>query len=191
VNEEIEFGQHARWLPIPLGVDPEEIRRELAAAFAPTTPDADTYAAAVAGVATRLAADADPATPTLAAWALVRTPNEIDVCGFATLRVTHVGPDTTDDDALAAVTGAMEVIAEPLTQRIQTLSGEALSLRVRPLVRPDDGPTQVHQLNAVLWVRPQHQALFVLSQYETDLAQAVPAADLLDELAAGFAGMQP
>ncbi len=191
MKDEIVPAEHAHWAPIPLGQDPEVIRQQYAAAFSATTPSADVYAAAIAGVATQLQESPGDGTVNLAAWARVRTPNEIDVLGYATLRVSPLAEGATRDDVLAMLTDGQELYTEPLVGDLATSSGDALTVRVRPLVRAEDGQVEVHQVNAVVWARPEHQAVFTLTSYETDLVEAVPAGDLLDELAVGIAGMEP
>lgn len=189
MNEQIELGEHAYWAPIPLQEDPEEIRQRYASAFASSTPDADAVAAAIAGVATQLQAPTTDGTVNLAAWARVGVPNELDVRSFATLRVVPLEQDARDEDVLTLLVEGQELYQDPGVQTLATRSGDALSVQVRPLVRTDDGQIEVHQVNAVLWPRPTHQALFMLSSYETDLIEATEAAPLLDELAAGIVGM--
>jgi hypothetical protein len=189
MNEQIELGEHAHWAPIPLHEDPDVIRQRYASAFADTTPGADAVAAAIAGVATQLQAPTVDGAVNLAAWARVGTPNELDVRSFATLRVVPLEDDASDEDVMALLVEGQELYQEPAVETLATLSGDALSVRVRPLVPADDGQIEVHQINTVLWPRPAHQALFMLSSYETDLIEATEAATLLDELAAGIAGM--
>lgn len=191
MKDEIELAEHAHWAPIPLTEDPEVIRQRYAEAFASPDLDADAAAAAIAGIAAQLQLPADDGSVNLAAWARVATPNELDVRAFATLRVVPLAADATREDVLALLTEGQELFQDPLVADLETASGAALSVQMRPLVLADDGQSQVHQVNAVLWSRPTHQALFMISSYETDLVEAVPAADLLDELAAGCTGMAP
>ncbi len=188
MNEHIELGEHASWAPIPLHEDPEVIRQQYASAFA-ETPHADTIAATLAGVASKLQVPTDDGTVNLAAWARVGTPNELDVRSFATLRVVPLEEDATEQDVITLLLEGQELYQDPDVETLETRSGEAMTVRVRPLVRTDDGQIEVHQVNTVLWPRPAHQALFMLSSYETDLVEATNAADLLDELAAGIGGM--
>lgn len=189
MNEELELGEHAYFAPIPLDQDPEVIRQQYASAFASTTPDSDAVAAAIAGIASQLQAPTTDGAVNLAAWARVGTPNELDVRSFATLRVVPLEEDARDEDVMALLLEGQELYQDPAVETLPTRSGDALSVRVRPLVRADDGQIEVHQINAVLWSRPGHQALFMLSSYETDLVEAMDAGDLLDELAAGIEGM--
>ncbi|MCD9199315.1 hypothetical protein [Aeromicrobium wangtongii] len=189
MNEHIELGEHAYWAPIPLDEDPEVIRQRYAAGFTSSTLDADAGAAAMAGVAAQLQAPTADGTVNLAAWARVGVPNELDVQAFAALRVVPLEEDARDEDVIALLTEGHELYQEPVVETLSTRSGDALSVRVRPLVHAEDGQIEVHQINTVLWSRPQHAALFVLSSYETDLVEATAAAILLDELAAGIGGM--
>lgn len=189
MNEQIEPAEHAQWAPIPLGVDPEEIREQFASAFASSSYDADASAAAMAGVAAQLQAPTSDGAVNLAAWARVGTPNELDVRGFATLRVVPLEADASHDDVMALLLEGQELFQEPATTTIGTQSGDAVSVQLRPLVHTADGQVEVHQVSAVLWSRPTHQALFMLSSYDVDLVQATDTAVLLDELAVGIAGM--
>lgn len=189
MNEHIEPAEHAHWAPIPLGAEPEEIRTRFAAAFASQTYDADASAAAMAGVAAQLQAPTSDGTVNLAAWARVGTPNELDVQGFATLRVVPIESGASADDVLGLLLEGQDLFQEPAVTTIGTASGEAVSVQLRPLVPGADGQTEVHQVSAVLWSRPAHRALFVLSSYDLDLVEATDAARLLDELAVGIAGM--
>jgi hypothetical protein len=189
MNEQIELGEHAQWAPIPLGVDPDEIREQLAAAFASSSYDADAAAAAMAGVAAQLQAPTSDGAVNLAAWARVGTPNELDVRGFATLRVVPLEAGASDDDVMALLLEGQELFQDPAVTTISTRSGDAVSVQVRPLVHTAGGQVEVHQVSAVLWSRPSHQALFMLSSYDVDLVEATDTAVLLDELAAGISGM--
>jgi hypothetical protein len=190
MDEQIELTEHARWAPIPLGVDPEEIRTQLAGAFAGAASyDADAGAAAMAGVAAQLQAPPSDGSVNLAAWARVATPNELDVLGFATLRVVPLEPDASHDDVMALLLAGQQLFQDPAVTTISTRSGDAVSVQLRPLVDGPDGQVEVHQVSAVLWSRPTHRALFMLSAYDLDLVEATETAELLDELAAGIAGM--
>jgi hypothetical protein len=190
---EIEATGHELWVPVPLDCDPEGLQQRLVDRF-----DADPegtvvdHAAMVAGVARRLidanASSEETAIMALAAWALVEEPDTLRVRAFATFRVAVMDPGTTADEVARGLVGTDPMFQEPVSRTLDTLSGEAVSMRIRPMV-DEDGASRVHELAAVLWSRPETGAWYVLSTYSLDLVEAAEVGELLDELAAGISGL--
>lgn len=187
----IEVTGHELWVPIPLDRDPDEVHDQLSDRFGPGDPAADN-AALLSGVARRLAEADDGAGRTgvhnLAAWALVTQPDELVVRALATLRAVLLEPGVTAEEVVRGLAGDEPLFEAPAVRPIDTRSGEALTVRLRPMV--DEGPVpQVHELAAVLWARPEVEAWHVLSTYSTDLVEAREVGELLEELAAGIEGL--
>lgn len=186
MSEFIEASSHPLWLPIALDRTAEDLQESVVDRFGPGSED---VAAAMAGVAHQLreagGTVADDGMVNLAAWALLVEPEVLDVRAFATLRAIGIVDDITQQEAVDAVIGDATVFQAPQVETFETLSGDATSLRFRPMV--DDA--EVHEVLAVLWPRPQSHALYVLSTYSTDLVESADIGDLLDELGAGIQGL--
>lgn len=182
---DIEGYSHARWVPIPLDQEADAVHDALVKRFGPSAEDS---ASAMTGVVRQLqqanAATADDGLINLAAWALVAEPGVLDVQAFATLRAIGITDDLTQAESVEAVVADAVLFQAPVVETMETMSGDATSLRFRPM----DGD-EVHQIMAVLWTRPASNALYVLSSYSTDLVEAAEVGDLLDELGAGIGGL--
>lgn len=192
MSEDIVAAGHAYWLPLPLEESEAALTQDLRERFAETTP-ADALELEAAGLAMIVEELAKPLpeesdTRNLAAWALLHDPERLDTRGFATLRAVRVAAGTSEEECVSLVVEDQPLYQDPLVTRMETRSGDAISLRFRAMVE-EDGETQVHQTSAVLWPRTEHHLLFVLSNYATDLVEAAGIADRLDELAAGIEGL--
>lgn len=191
---DIESTGHRNWVPIPLDVAPDAVHAQLLDRFSGAGADdrvADT-AAALTGAANQLLAANEQSradgVQNLAAWALVGDDDILDVHGFATLRISPLEEALSDEAYVRLLTDGETLFQPPLVETMETMSGDAISLRFRPMF-DDSGESQVHQVSAVLWPRPEAEALYTLSSYSTDLVEAAEAGDLLDELGAGFKGL--
>lgn len=189
ISDDLIVGGHELWVPIPLDGDPDDLHEQLLDRFG--TDDAAAAAAALlTGVARQLGDARQPAAGRpvqLAAWGLLSEPQTLDVRALATLSLAFA--DTAEAaDVVSSLAEGETLFEDPDTQPIDTRSGEAISVRLRPMV-DDDGTTQVHEVVAVLWARPDDSAWYILSTYVDDLVEAREIGDLLEELAAGVEGL--
>lgn len=156
----IEAGGHELWLPIPLEGDPEWLHEELVRRFGDGDETADN-AALVVGAALQLGEanlEADrTGMQNLAGWALLDQPDQLTVRALAALRVVLVEGDLTAAEVLAELSGGETLFESPVSQPMDTRSGEAVTVRLRPMVE-EAGTSRVHEIAAVLWPRPEHQA---------------------------------
>ena len=187
MKDEIEVAEHPRWVPVPLDQDPESTRQHWEG-VAEGAPDPAGVGAAMASVVRQLQTSDDPNVVPLAAWALLEPTGALDVSGFAVLRLMPVEPTADEDSVVRDLVSGTPVFSDPLIGQVETRSGTAVSVRLRPMVEVDGRP-EVHHLVTVLWVRPSHQALFTLSHYGTDLTASLETADLVEELASGVDGL--
>lgn len=189
--DDIEATGHQYWIPIPLDVPPDALYQLLLERFAGSGSENDVAnsASAMIGVANELRREGqDDGLGNLAAWALTRQPDKLDLGGFAALRVSSTEEGWTDDDCVHEVIAELPLYQDPVVERMETMSGEALSVRYRPMVE-QDGETQVHQVSAVLWPRLDERLVFTLTNYSFDLVEAAEVGDRLDELGAGIKGL--
>jgi hypothetical protein len=191
VNDVIEATGHELWLPIPLDRETDGMYDELLQRFGHRDQAPDS-AALVVGVARRLAdANADverTGMQNLAAWALLERPDVLTVRALATLRVALLEPDLSADEVVRGLSDGESLFEAPVLQPMDTRSGEALSVRLRPMVE-EAGASRVHEVAAVLWQRSAQQAWYILSTYVTDLVEAAEIAGFLEELGAGIEGL--
>lgn len=187
MKDEIEVAEHPRWVPVPLDQDPETTRQHWES-VAEGADDPAGVGALMASVVRQLQAADDPEVLPLAAWALLEPTGALDVSGFAMLRLMPVEETTDEDSVVRDLVSATPVFSDPVIGSVETRSGPAVSVRMRPMVEVD-GRQEVHHLTTVLWVRASHQALFSLSYYGTQLTDSLEGADLLEELAAGVDGL--
>lgn len=191
MNEPIEAAGHELWLPIPLDGEPEAFHEELVRRFGDADENAD-HAALLVGVARQLrdanAGAERTGTQNLAGWALLERAGTLAVRALATLRVVLLEPDITATEVVEALSGAETLFETPLSRQMDTLSGEAVNVRLRPMVEQEGG-SRVHEVAAILWPRPQQEAWYILSTYSTDLVEAAEIGGLLEELAAGIEGL--
>jgi hypothetical protein len=187
VTGEIVVADHPRWLPLPLQEAPDWFVGAVVAEFG---DDAQEAAAVVASVMHSLATPPTDGSEHLAAWALMGEGDTFTPRSFVTLRVVphEDGAPTDAGSLLTLLTGGETLFSAPLENPLETASGAATWWRLRPMVEVA-GEVQVHQLDAVLWSRPERQAHFVLSHYGSDLVGACAAGDLMLELAAGVSGL--
>lgn len=190
MNSNIDVTGHRYWIPIPLDVTPENLFKSLMERFGATfVIGLDANVAAVVGAARLLqqtnVAVGDDGLLNLAGWALTHDPDGLEFWAVATLAVTSMQADATADDCVNAVIGDQQLFQTPVVETMETMSGDAISLRYRPMVEDN----QVHQSTAVMWLRPEQQALYLLTNYCTDLVEAGEIGDLLDELGAGVKGL--
>jgi hypothetical protein len=192
VKEYIDVDGHPLWKPIPLDVTPEELGDSLRREYTGTAPDVEleTNVAAMVAVSRQLRTPDAEDGMNLAAWALVEDPGTLSVRDFAALRVAELDAATTTKDAVAGLTEGHSLFQEPVVEALETASGEAVAVRFRPMVQ-EEGEVRVHQVTAVLWLRPEHLALFMLSTYAEDLVAGAETADRLMDLAAGVRGLTP
>jgi hypothetical protein len=190
-NGDIEAPGHELWVPIPLDLGPEELYEQLLDRFGRDAATADN-AAAMAGAARQLVEANAHAEEThsqnLAGWALVSAPSSLSVRAFATLRGATLDPGTTPREVVDQLTEGETLFEDPVLRPLETRSGDATSIRARPMVDVD-GASRVHELTAVVWSRPELSAGYILSTYSTDLVEAREIGELLDELAASIAGL--
>lgn len=191
-SQEILAAGHPLWIPLPLDCSAEVLEAELTERFAGRA--SDEQVTFVVGLLTQLAerlsqppADGVPAV-NMAAWVLLADPDGIGLRAFATLRAAALASDATREDCIEIARAGIPVFQEPVVEDMETRSGTAIALRYRPMVEAD-GTTEVHQVSAVLWPRPEHNVLYLLSNYCEDLVEAAEIADLLDELGAGIEGL--
>ena len=187
MKDEIEVAEHPRWVPVRLDQDPETTRRHWET-VAEGSDDPAGVGALMASVVRQLQTSEDPNVVPLAAWALLEPTGALDVSGFAILRLMPVEESADEDSVVRDLTAGTPVFSEPVIGSVETRSGVAVSVRMRPMVAVG-GQQEVHHLTTVLWVRPRHQALFSLSYYGTRLTDSLESADLLEELAAGVDGL--
>lgn len=191
MNDVIEAAGHELWLPIPLDRDAEAMYDELVRRFGDGDEAAD-HAALLAGVARQLAdANADAASTgmqNLAGWALLERPDALAVRALATLRVVLLESDITAEEVVRELSGGDTLFEAPVSQPMDTRSGEAVNVRLRPMV-DEAGASRVHEVAAVLWPRPEQEAWYILSTYSTDLVEAAGIGELLEELGAGIEGL--
>jgi hypothetical protein len=190
--DDILAAGHVNWLPLALDGSQADLGGELRERFAAQTP-AFALEAAITGLtvaAEQMAMPPDPETPALnlAAWVLLEEPEILYPGPFAVLRGIHVPESTTQDEATASIVGEDPTYQDPVVEPLDTRSGAATSIRVRPMVDQGAGHA-VHERSAVVWLRPEQQVLYVLSTYSTDLVQAAEVFDRLEELAAGIEGL--
>ena len=194
MKDEIEVTGHPRWVPVPLGLGPsalmEHLRprlEELGTAYA--DPEvAETAAEALVGAARRLeSTPPEDGGLNLAAWGLLgdAARSQPPIAAIAALRAL---PIAADQDIVALLAEGMRLHLDPILGVLETTSGEARTIRLRPMVEVT-GETRVHQLTAVVWERPEVGAAVVLSSYGEDLADATEAGDLLEELGRGVDGL--
>jgi hypothetical protein len=190
--DDILAAGHVNWLPLPLDGSQPDLAGELRERFAAGTPAFALDAAITALTATveELSKPPVPDVPALnlAAWVLLRDPETLAPDGFALLRGIHVAESTTQDEATASIVGEDPTYQDPVVEPLDTRSGPATSIRVRPMVDQGAGHA-VHERSAVLWLRPDQQVLYVLSTYTADLVLAAEVFDRLEELAAGIEGL--
>ena len=190
----IESAGHRYWVPLPLDADPTETVASLRRRFDGTAPESELEAnlSVAQGTVTTLQAQAhgafDQGIITCAAWVLTADPDRIDIRATAVLRASVVEPGSTVDDCIRVVLGEQPQHGSPTVEPMETLSGDAWSIRYRPVVRVG-AEDQVHQINTVLWTRLDDSIVFVMSAYADDLLQANEIGDRLDELAAGMRGI--
>lgn len=192
----IESEGHRHWVPLPMDEEPDEIGAALRRRFSPRADTSDEVLelnlAAAQGIATNLqqqaAQSADDGIVVCAAWVLLPEPTRFEVRAVATLRAVGVVPGLASPHLVEDVVGEGPRHGDPVVEPFETWSGEAHSIRYRPIVE-SGGEQQVHQVNAVLWDRADQGVAFVLSCYVDDLIEAGDVGDLLDELAAGMKGI--
>ena len=164
MNDVIEAPGHDLWVPIPLDRTPEAVQQQLLDRFGDDDETADN-AALLAGVARQLAETNEQAEQTgmqnLAAWGLLVDPGTLVIRALATLRVALLEPDTTAEEVVRGLSGAETLFEEPLTHPMETRSGEAVNVRLRPMVE-EAGSSRVHEVAAVLWPRPELEAWYIL-----------------------------
>lgn len=192
MSEEILAGGHELWVPVALDMEPDELERQLLDRFGDDDATADS-AAFLVGTARQLAqANAtaeDAMILNLAAWGLLTKPDVLHIRGVATLRAAGgLAPGTTADQIIERLAGGSVLFDAPVKYPIDTHSGEAVSVRVRPMV-DEDGVSRVVELAAVLWARPDVSAWYMLSTYTEDLVEAKEIGELLEELGAGMEGL--
>lgn len=193
---EIESEGHRNWVPLPMEESPEQIGAALRRRFGPpegTTDDVlDLNLSAAQGIAANLqrqaVATSDAGVVTCAAWVLVLDPGRFEIRAVAVLRASAVVPGTSVDDLVQDVLGEGARHGEPLVEGFETWSGEAYTIRFRPVVEVE-GEREVHQVNVVLWDRAEQGIAYTLSSYVENLVEAGEVGDLLDELAAGMRGI--
>jgi hypothetical protein len=187
---EISARGHARWLPLPLEGDVDA--QATAAACDLTAQQAgervDHVAALIAGTARVVRRQADEmlrdGIPTFLAWSLLPGPGVLEPGPVALLRGFPLAADATDDEVVTTVVDpAAERHGDIDVDRMDTASGQALTVRWRPVVRAEDGTRLVHEQRAVLWPDRSKEALLVLSLYAVDLVEGGSAAEPLTELA--------
>jgi hypothetical protein len=187
----IDAAGHSLWVPIPLDRDSETVHAELLARFGADDPTAD-HAALIAGVARQLTEGNDvveqDGVQNLAAWALLQRPEELVVRALATLRVVLLETEVAAEEVVRELSGAETLFEAPALRPVDTRSGEAVSVRLRPMVE-EAGASRVHEVSAVLWSRAEQSAWYLLSTYSTDLVEAGEVHALLEELAAGLEGL--
>ncbi|MGI9155900.1 MAG: hypothetical protein ACR2FG_04595 [Marmoricola sp.] len=190
--DDLEATGHKYWIPIPLDVPPDALYQHLLERFRGTASEDSVAnnASAMMGVANELRdpRNTEESTQNLAAWAMVREPDALEVHGFATLRASVIERGTTTDECIRGLMEDQPLYQDPVVMTMETMSGDATSLRYRPMVE-DQGETQVHQVTAVLWPRPDERLLFTLTNYCLDLVEAAEIGDRLDELGAGIKGL--
>jgi hypothetical protein len=189
---DIVVAAHPSWVALPLDRSADVLEAELRERLdgLGDRRQIDEAVVLLSEVARQLAAPPAEDLPALnvSAWVLLADPAGLDLRAFATLRVVTIGPDTTAEDAVNLVLAEAEVFQEPVVERLETRSGDAIGLRYRPMV-DNVGRSEVHQVSAVLWPRPERELLYVLSNYCEDLVEAAEIADRLDELGAGIEGL--
>jgi hypothetical protein len=185
----IEATGHELWIPLPLEGPSEVVTQQLTQRFGDDDSVADQIAL-LTGVVTQLqqANDQDEGVLNLAGWALVRRPDQLDVRTLATLRAVAVDEGTTAEEVGRGLAAGSTLFEEPTLTEVETMSGDALGIRLRPMVEEGDS-TQVHEAIGLVWLREGDQVCFLLSTYVDDLVEALEIGDLLDELGAGIKGL--
>lgn len=190
----IESEGHRSWVPLDLDLTAVQTAEELRRRFEPADEDErfELNVAAATGTVASLreqaAALEASGTVVCAAWLLTREPTRLDVRAVAVLRASAVPVGTPLDALVEGVIGDEPRHGEPWVEELETWSGDAHRIRYRPLVRVD-GDDEVHQVNVVLWSRPEDGVVFLLSCHVDSLLGAHQVGDLLDELAAGMKGL--
>lgn len=190
----IESEGHASWVPLDLERTAVQTAEELRRRFEPADEDElfELNVAAATGTVASLreqsAALEAGGTVVCAAWLLTREPTRLDVRAVAVLRASAVPVGTPVDVLVAGVVGDEPHHGEPWVEELETWSGEAHRVRYRPVVHRAGGD-EVHQVNVVLWSRPDDGVVFLLSCHVDSLLEANQVGDQLDELAAGMRGI--
>ena len=191
---EVDVPGHDRWFVLPLDGDvdvtaAEVVNQQLAAG---TGQDAREDAIADVAGHSRLArqgaeAAAQEGVDTLGALMLIPGDGTLVGGPVAMLRVMQMPPEATADDALELLVDLQgERYGELTIDELDTASGPALSVRVRPVVEVD-GEREVHEHRVVFWARPELEVLVALSLYTVDLMQGGQAAEPLLSIARSVA----
>lgn len=176
------------WIPLDLDLDVEQQTRVLVERFG-DDPGTETVATGVAGLAARIAREQDDDIYPLAAW--VRTPDDDTLVPLETavLRaLRHPGSDP--HELIARLVADTELYSAVAQGELETASGPATTVRYRSVFTTDrDLERQVHEDNAVLWLRAEHGYAVVLSCHSTDLVLAATLPAVLHRLAEGVHGL--
>jgi hypothetical protein len=190
VTFELDVPSHPHWVGLPLAgdVDVEAaavVQGMIGHSASPDHLDATT--AALAGVTRIARRHVDRVSAgrrsTVAAWMLLPAPLVLVAGPVAFLHAGPLAADARPDDALAAVVDlAADRHGELEVEDLDTASGTALSVHVRP-VRVADGERLVDDSRVVLWPSPRDGLVLYLSLYVVDLVEGDRAAEPFLELA--------
>ncbi|MBD8870504.1 hypothetical protein [Nocardioides donggukensis] len=174
------------WVPLDLDAPASDNAEQLMQHFG-TDEATATAAAGIGGIAAQLGQDDTDGTVTLAAWVRTLSDDELIPLEIAALRgVAHAGDDVSELAELLAAGDPPHGSTE--RGEIDTASGPAHTLRWRSVVT-GTVDREIHEDNAVVWLRPDRGYAVVLSCHSVDLVSAVSLPGALHQLAAGVHGL--
>ena len=189
----IEAAGHANWVPLPLDTDPDVVVDRLRGRYAATTPEddlalqLDLVRGTIAALRRQDDSWEETGTAIGAAWALTPDPERLEIAALAVLRASAVTAATGAEAVMSELIGEGPVHGQPVVESLDGAGTGCYRLRYRPIVENAE-EREVHQLNAVVWLRPEQSLVYVLSSYVQSLLEADTIGDLLEELALGMAG---
>lgn len=194
MTEMIEAAGHVHWVPLPLDAEPDAVVDSLRERYAGTTPaddlglQLDLVRGTIAALRRQDASWEETGTAIGAAWALTPDPERLEIAALAVLRASAVTAATGAEAVMSELIGDGPVHGRPVVEALDGAGTACYRLRYRPVV-DNAGEREVHQLNAVVWLRPEQSLVYVLSAYVHSLLEADTIGDLLEELALGMTGL--